>query len=102
MTQEVVEDGWSEAQADLRRLFEESGQPMWIHDHLQVVAVNRAALVQYGYSRGEFLGLTIGDLAVTEEPREFSRHRKKDGSLIEVQVTSFAVTFRGRPASLDS
>ena len=102
MTQEVVANGWSEAQADLRQLFEETDQPMWIHDDLRVVAVNRAALLHYGYSRSEFLALTIGDLAVTEEPRGFSRHRKKDGSLIDVQVTSFAVTFRGRPAALDS
>ena len=102
MTLEVVEDGWSEAQEDLRRLFEESRHPMWIRDDLRVVAVNRAALLHYGYSRGEFLALTIGDLAVPEGPRGFSRHRKKDESLIDVQVDSFAVTFRGRPASLKS
>jgi PAS domain S-box-containing protein len=102
MTIEVVENGWSEAQADVRRVFEESGHPMWIHDDLKLVAVNQAALLHYGYSRDEFLALTIGDLAVTEEPRGFSKHRKKDGALIDVEVTSFEVTFRGRPASLDS
>ncbi len=102
MTETMVENGWSEAQADVRRMFEENGSPMWIHDDLEVVAVNRAALLQYGYSRDEFLALTIGDLAVTEEPRGFSKHRRKDGSVIDVEVTSFAVTFRGLPASLDS
>ena len=30
------------------------------------------------------------------------RHRKKDGSFIDVEITSFAVTFAGRPAFLDS
>ena len=95
-------NGWPDVQADLRRVFEESGHPMWIHDDLKVVAVNQAALLHYGYSRDEFLGLTIGDLAVTEEPGGFSKHRKKDGSLIDVKVTSFEVTFRGRAASLDA
>ena len=102
MTQEVGEDGWSEAQADLRRLFEESGHPMWIHDALQVVAVNRAALLHYGYSRSEFLALTVADLALPEGPRGVSKHRKKDDSLIDVEVSSFEITFRGRQASLDS
>ncbi len=100
--EEMVVTGWSEAQADLRRLFEESGHPMWIHQDLKVVAVNQAALLHYGYARDEFLALTVGDLAVTDEPNEFSKHRKKDGALIDVKVTSFEVTFRGRPASLNA
>ena len=102
MTEAKVENGWSDAQADLRRMFEENGSPMWVHDGLKVVAVNRAALLHYGYSQDDFLALTVGDLAVTEEPRGSSKHRRKDRSLIDVEVTSFAVTFRGLPASLDS
>jgi PAS domain S-box-containing protein len=102
MTKDVVECGWSEAQEDLRRVFDESGDPMWIHDDLEIVASNQAAQLQYGYSRDEFLALTVGDLAVTKDLRGLSKHRKKDGSLIDVEVTSFDVTFRGRPASLDS
>lgn len=102
MTEAKVENGWSDAQSDLRRMFEENGSPMWIHVDLEVVAVNRAALLHYGYSQDEFLALTVGDLAVTEEPRGSSKHRRKDRSVIDVEVTSFAVTFRGLPASLDS
>ena len=75
---------------------------MWIRDDLKLVAVNQAALRHYGYSRDEFLALTVGDLAAAAAPGGFSRHRKKDGSLIDVEVSSFAVSFRGRPASLDS
>ena len=113
----VVEDEWSQAQTELRQLFEGSGHTMWIHHDLALVAVNQAALRHYGYSRDEFLALTVEDLAVSEEPRGFRtnpknrnhrrhrkhrKHRKKDGSLIDVEVTSFEVTFGGRPASLDS
>lgn len=102
MTEAMVENGWSDAPADLRRIFEENGSPMWIRDDVEIVAINRASLLHYGYSRDEFLALTMGDLAVTEELRGLSKHKRKDGSIIDVKVTSFAVTFRGLPASLDS
>ena len=119
MTNEMVGDEWSDAQEDLRRLFEENGHPMWVRDGPQIVAVNRAALIHYGYSRDEFLALTISDLVVmdardepyvakapatnvAEHPHALPKHRRKDGSFVDVEVTSFAVTFRRRPASLDS
>jgi PAS domain S-box-containing protein len=119
VTQGMVEAGWSDAQADCRRLFEGSSQPMWVREGGKIVEVNRAALLHYGYSRDEFLAMTIGDLVSTEDPAEehspenlhtgeaaknppaFSVHRRKDGSFIDVEVTSFAVTFSGRPASMD-
>ena len=110
MTEARVEGGWSEAQADCRRLFEENRQPMWVVELLNVVEVNRAAVLHYGYSRDEFLAMTIDDLEVREGSEEtvaasariVRKHRRKDGSLIDVEVTSFAVTFGGRPALLTS
>jgi len=119
MTNQMVEDEWSDAPGTLRRLFEENGHPMWVREGPQIVAVNRAALIHYGYPRDEFLALTIDDLVVTDAPHEAvavrppaphvaehshtrSRHRKKNGSFADVEVTSFGVTFRTRPASLDS
>ena len=68
MTREMVGDEWSDAQADLGRVFETSGHPMWVREGSEVVAVNQAALLHYGYSRDEFLALAIGDLGVTVEP----------------------------------
>jgi len=110
MTDERVEPGWSEAQADCRRLFEGNSQPMWVVELSDVVDVNRAAVLHYGYSRDEFLAMTTGDLEAREGPEEEDaegslavwKHRKKDGSLIDVEITSFAVTFGGRPALLIS
>ena len=111
MTEERVEAGWSEAQADCRRLFEENGQPMWVVELLNVVEVNRAAVLHYGYSRDEFLAMTIDESrGERRAPRRRSpralgvvrKHRRKDGSLFDVEVTSFAVTFGGRPALLTS
>ena len=119
MTDEVVEAGWSDAQADCRRLFEENSQPMWVREAMRIVEVNRAAVLHYGYSRDEFLTMTISDLGLTKDPAEeyphekrhtsevaknpqaFSKHSRKDGSSIDVEATSFAVTFSGRPASMD-
>jgi PAS domain S-box-containing protein len=110
MMTEMVESGWSDAQADCRRVFEENSHPMWVVEAQELVDVNRAALLHYGYSRDEFLALTIDDLSVekpapakvAQDRHAVSRHRRKDGSFIDVEVTSFAVTFRGRPASLAS
>ncbi|HEY5089130.1 MAG TPA: PAS domain S-box protein [Polyangia bacterium] len=110
MLAEMVEAGWSDAQADCRRVFEENSHPMWVRQAVEVVEVNRAALLQYGYSRNEFLTMTVDDLSVEKspaakvarDPSAVCRHRRKDGSLIDVEVTSFEVTFRGRPASMES
>ena len=107
---EMVEPGWSNAQADCRRVFEENSQPMWVVEAAEVVDVNRAALLHYGYSRDEFLALTVDALSVealapgevAQDPHSISRHRRKDGSCIDVEVTSFPVTFGGRPASMAS
>ena len=109
-TGETLEAGWSDAQSDCRRVFEENSHPMWVVEALEVVDVNRAALLHYGYSRDEFLALTIDDLSaekppaakVAQNPRAPWKHRRKDGSLIDVEISSFAVTFGGRPATLDS
>ncbi len=110
MTPERVEAGWSEAQTDCRRLFEENSQPMWVVELSNVLDVNQAAVLQYGYSRDEFLAMTIDALEAREVPEEkvaegarvVWRHRRKNGSPIYVEVFSFAVTFHGRPALLIS
>jgi len=105
--------------ADYRRLFEGNPLPMWIFDldtHA-ILEVNEAAVRHYGYSRQEFLRLTLTDLRPAEDlprlaehlPRTRDnpspgttqwRHRTKDGRLIDVEVTSFRVTFVGRAAKV--
>jgi PAS domain S-box-containing protein len=111
MSEELVEAGWSDAQVDCRRVFEENSQPMWVVEALALVDVNRAALLHYGYSRDEFLAMTLDDLSVERPPAAKAardplppvwKHRRKDGSFIDVELTSFAVTFGGRPAFLAS
>jgi PAS domain S-box-containing protein len=101
-----------------RSLFENNPQPMWVYDleTLSFLAVNDAAIARYGYSREEFLHLTIADIRPPEDiPRLVDnvarvtegydeagswRHRKKDGAVIEVEITSHTLMFNGRRAEL--
>jgi hypothetical protein len=95
-----------------------SAIPMCVFDTetLAFLAVNDAAVLQYGYSREEFLTMTILDIRPSddivpllreelEERRHNSigerwRHIRKDGSLFNVEITSYEAPFRGRPAEL--
>jgi two-component system cell cycle sensor histidine kinase/response regulator CckA len=108
----------ADSEAWYRLLFEANPEPMMVYDHetLRILAVNRAAIQGYGYSEAEFLARTIGDLhtpedrevvdAVRREPRNEAvtrtgiRHRKRDGSLIEVEIIADSIDFGGRPARL--
>ena len=61
------------------RLFDESPEPMWLYDEetLRFIDVNRAALAVYGYTRDEFLQLTIHDLQAdsADWPRQSGRRQ---------------------------
>jgi PAS domain S-box-containing protein len=99
-------------------LFERNPLPMWVFDiaTLQFLAVNDAAIRHYGYSREEFLRMTIKDIRPVEDipalladvasnrssPYVTSiwRHRKKDGTLIDVEVTSHEFQFGQYKAKL--
>jgi PAS domain S-box-containing protein len=117
---EVAVSGWSEQQADCRRVFEESANPMWVVRGHDIVEVNRAAIRLYGYPRFEFLAMTVEDMAAKDaiaevpppvarppapgEQHEFStgRHRRKSGPTLDVDMTSIPITFSGQPAQLVS
>jgi PAS domain S-box-containing protein len=84
---------------------------MWVVERgtLQFLAVNDAAVRHYGYSRAEFLEMTLGDVHPAEEvPRLLAdlardtseqglpltrRHQKKDGTLIDVEVIAHHTAF---------
>ena len=110
MVAEMLAVGWSDAQADCRRVFEDNSHPMWVAEAQGLVEVNRAATLHYGYSRDEFLVMKVDDLSddatpvakMARNPVGPARHRRKDGSLIDVEITSFEVTFGGRRAVMDS
>ena len=104
----------------LTGLFEASPLPMRVCDAetLVFLAVNDAAVRHYGYSRDEFLAMTIKDIRPAEEvPRDAQptspserragrpapgtwRHRSRDGSLFEVEITAGPIDYGGRSAAL--
>ncbi len=110
-----IEDALRKSEAQYRLLFESNPQAMWVYDltTLRFLAVNDAAVRHYGYSRAEFLDMTIKDIRPPEDVALLEkylnsenahpdagewRHRKKDGTLINVDITANRLTFGGRPA----
>jgi diguanylate cyclase (GGDEF)-like protein/PAS domain S-box-containing protein len=110
--------GLPDAEEQYRLLFECNPLPMWVYDYetLRFLAVNEAAVRLYGYSREEFLAMTINDIRPPETipalladlksnlvgHRMDSQwtHRKKDGQVIEVEVASHSLAFAGRRARI--
>ncbi len=115
---ERVEDKLRISEEQYRVLFQINPQPMWVYDleTLQFLAVNDAAIELHGVPREELLALTIKDLRSPEEvprlaeylPRAGEglnlwgewRHRKKDGTEINVEITFLNITWLGRPSRL--
>lgn len=101
-----------------QRLFEENPNPMWVYDSssLQILAVNQAAIHTYGYSKDEFLGLSLLQLRPTSEiaklqenlkasPPVYSSsgtwlHRRKNGENFHVSIFSHITQFNNKPARL--
>jgi diguanylate cyclase (GGDEF)-like protein/PAS domain S-box-containing protein len=103
-----------------RGLFDTHPVPMYIFDRetLRFMAVNAAAVHQYGYSESEFLAMTIrairpnGEVGRLESHLSRSdaspkagrtmagvwHHRRKDGSTISADISYHSLSFMGRPA----
>lgn len=101
-----------------RLLFDGNPVPMWVSDResLRFLAVNDAAIAHYGYSREQFLSMTVPELRPAVDrarfgeflralrPDQFSenvgQHATADGRSIDVSVYSRALTYAGRSARL--
>ena len=116
ITEQFTTEARQKLQAEqYRLLFETNPSPMWVFDtkSLQILAVNQAAIAQYGYSRDEFLKLSLKDLRppgdvpdlirgrALSSPQPMShfsgqfRHKRKDGSLLLVEIYSGPVVWDG-------
>jgi diguanylate cyclase (GGDEF)-like protein/PAS domain S-box-containing protein len=108
----LSEEAVRERDARYRVMFQANPLPMWVYDlrSLRFLAVNDAAIGHYGYSMEEFLSMTIEDIRPAEdipflkdalankvmqggEKSRIWRHRKRDGTLIDVEITSHRLGF---------
>lgn len=112
----LTEEALSESETKYRYLFANNPQPMWIYDleTLTFLEVNQAAINHYGYSKEEFLSMTIKDIRPAEDIPALVdhlgltrpifnqagtwRHIKKNGEIIFVEITSHLVLFNDRNA----
>ncbi|MES3003640.1 MAG: PAS domain S-box protein [Pseudomonadota bacterium] len=112
-----AEQALKDSELRYRTLFESNPHPMWVFDleTLRILTVNDSAVAHYGYSRDEFLRMTIKDIrpeedieplvaSMSEESQHHMpamwRHRLKDGRVINVEISSHTLDYAGRAARM--
>jgi len=105
---ETLAEALRESAEQTRHLFEYSPVACCVYDSqtLQFLDVNAQAIATYGYSREEFLKLTVLNLRGSEsetEAEEFDGlryHLRKNGERIEVEAQRHPMQYQGRSAQL--
>jgi diguanylate cyclase (GGDEF)-like protein/PAS domain S-box-containing protein len=113
-----LEGGLRQSAEEHRTLFENNPFPVWVYDSytLRFLATNEAAVREYGYTREEFVRMSLADIVPAEDAQKVMtaveaargrglvigewRHRRKDGSTFDVEVSAQPLDFRGRPARI--
>jgi PAS domain S-box-containing protein len=116
--QKNAEEKLRQQERQYRVLFATYPSPTWVYDAetLAFLAVNDAAVDHYGYSREQFLAMTIREICPPEDVTAFLesgnvtsdkpqaggvwRHVKKNGEMILAEIFSSAIQFEGRLAQL--
>lgn len=101
-------------------LFHLSPLPMWVYDlgTFDFLDVNDAAIKKYGYTKEEFLNMTIKEIWPVEDypifdqgvysfdqykenfKKRYLRHQKKNGKIIDVEIQSNIIFFNDRKVKL--
>jgi PAS domain S-box-containing protein len=113
-----AEEAVRQSEARYRTLFERNPHAMFVYDTQTLVflTVNDAAVHQYGYSRDELVRMTLLDILPPDdvsarlgaleraapgfERRGVWRSRKKDGTLIDVEILTHTLPFGDRSACI--
>src|SRR5262249_54331042 len=111
-----IEEVMRASEEQYRLLFESNPLAMWVYDleTLKFLAVNDATVALYGYSREQFLEMTIEQIRPTEDVQKLRdhlamgspgfrragewKHQKKNGDIITVEITAHQLDFSGRRA----
>jgi PAS domain S-box-containing protein len=110
-----------DSEARYRRLFEVTPLPAWVYDveTYRFLAVNPAAIAHYGYTEEQFLSMSILDIRPLEDVERAKaqvqarrsgfegqgrgwgyRHRRADGTIMDVEIISYAFNFEGHDARI--
>ena len=101
-----------------KNLFENSPAPMLIFDFetLHIIDCNEETLLKYGYTKDEFLKLTIKDIRPPEDIEKIEqavaneatygqihkniwRHQKKNGEIMFMDISAHLINYQGRRMS---
>jgi PAS domain S-box-containing protein len=115
---QALEQELRESEKRYRALFDSNPHPMWVYDieTLCFLAVNDTAVARYGFSREEFLVMTIKDIRPEKERRRLQehvaqplptvnkpetwQHRTKHGELVDVEIASHDLVLESRRARI--
>ena len=101
-------------------IFQNSPMSIWVFDieTLKFLEVNKFAFYEYGYSRDEFLSMTMKDIRSETYLKQFlesidsirangtnyntgiTKHKRKDGVEFDVEFTSHSLIYKGRKARM--
>jgi len=114
----LAEAALADSEKRYHDLFDSNPLPMWVYDlkTLALLEVNETAMINYGYSREEFLQMTLKDIRPEEEiirliddvgknRPEYQKsgewkHQRKDGTLLDVEITSHIIDYKGKKSVL--
>jgi PAS domain S-box-containing protein len=116
--QKIADEQIKESETRFRNLFEYAPFPMWVYNlsNLNFLEVNHTSTALYGYSREEFLSMKITDIRPQEEVQKLMeqintrtqevesssgwKHRLRSGRIIDVEITSHLLDYKGHKAAL--
>ena len=114
----MAQDELKTSEERYRQLFDANPHPTWVVDKatMRFLAANDSAVSKYGYSREEFLTMTVMDIRPPEDiprlrealrredfgplPANVWKHLAKDGTEFDMEMTVHRVSLAGRPARL--
>lgn len=122
MVKQLSEEQIKTTKEEYKALFNHSPLPMWIFDidTFQFLLVNEAACLNYGYTKEEYLNMTLKDIrpkddillmerlvAISLKNEHFTfpdkvRHQKKSGEIIYVKIKNTEIIFNGKKVRLAS
>lgn len=118
MERNEIEEQLHKSKKEYQDLYSLSPLPIFIYDvnTLKFLDVNKATEVNYGYTKDEFLEMTLLDIQLEKENKSLSnvneslknenqtstkgtaQHKKKNGELMQVQIDGFTIEYQNKPA----